>query len=77
MRPLSGHQRHALSLLAQRRCYTGRATYGMNIHGRVAQSLVRKGLARYVRGWPVNGDRGTMTVVEITDEGMAEFEGRR
>ena len=69
---LSAAQRAALALLAYRRCYTSRATYGeMNVAGRAAKSLVRMGLAHYVRGWPLTGSRTALTVVEITDQGRA------
>jgi hypothetical protein len=73
---LSPAQRAALALLAERQCYTARSTYGdMNVAGLAAKSLVRMGLARYVRGWPVTGSRGPgMTVVEITAAGVAALE---
>ena len=69
---LTTGQRAALTLLAKRRCYTSNATHGeMNVQGRAAQSLVRRGLARFVRGWFVSGNRRSMTIVEITDAGRA------
>ena len=71
---LTDAQRRILEMLARRRCYTVRQTYGDEfVAGSVAKVLVKRGLARYVSGWQVPGGSGS-TVVEITDAGRAALE---